>query len=263
MINLRLLCLGDVVGKPGRIALKNHLPQIQNDLKVNFTIVNIENAAGGHGLTTKIYQELNHLDIQAYTSGNHIYNKKEAVKDFFVYEKLVRPLNYPQGNPGVGYRIYNYNGIKIGVVNLVGRVFMGLADCPFQIITKFLPEITRLTDLIIVDFHAETTSEKQAMGWYLDGKVTAVFGTHTHIITADEKILPAGTAYITDIGMVGAEDSVIGMSKEPIIERFLTQLPIKFEPPIHGGQTINGIVMDIEIKTKKVVSITRFQRNYQ
>ena len=262
MNTIRFLCLGDVVGKPGRLALQDHLPQLQNELKINFTIVNIENAAGGHGLTTKTYQELNSLSIQAYTSGNHIYNKKEAVKDFLVYEKLVRPLNYPEGNPGVGYRIFNYNGIKIGVVNLVGRVFMGLADCPFRVIEKFLPEIKKQAEIVILDFHAETTSEKQAMGCFLDGRVAAVFGTHTHIMTADERLLASGTAYITDIGMVGAEDSIIGMAKEPIIERFLTQLPVKFEPPLYGKRVINGIVMDFNLSDKKMVSIKRVQKIY-
>ncbi len=260
---IKILCLGDVVGKPGRQVIKEHLAKIQKENDIHFTIVNIENVAGGHGITTKIYQDFNNYNIQAYTSGNHIYNKKESINDFNEYKKMVRPLNYLFSNPGVGYRIFRLNEYKIAVVNLVGRVFMGLSDCPFQTISRILPEIKAETNLVIVDFHAETTSEKQALGWFLDGKVSTVFGTHTHVITADERILPQGTGYITDIGMVGARDSVIGMEVAPIIEKFITQMPVKYEPPTYGDKFLNGIILEIDTENGKTISIERIQKIFE
>lgn len=259
MKSLNILCIGDIVGRPGRTVLQSYLTQIQKKYRIHFTIANIENSSGGFGVTDKVYKELKLLPIQAFTSGNHIYDKKEILNTLQDYSLLIRPLNFPKGNPGVGYRIFTINEHKIAVINLIGRVFMGNYDCPFQTIEYLLPEIQKQADIIIVDFHAEATSEKQALGWFLDGSVACVYGTHTHVMTADDRILEKGTAFISDVGFVGALNSILGMTKEPIITKFFNQMPAKFEVPKTGPSIFNGIVIEVDLDQKIATSIQRIQ----
>ncbi len=263
MESLSILCIGDIIGKPGRAFLKQHLKTIQQEHHIDFTVANVENAAGGFGITEKVYYELLGMDIDACTSGNHIYDKKEILGKFDQFSKLIRPLNYPPNNPGEGIRFFSVKNVKIAVINLIGRVFMGAYDCPFRCMDSILSMVQNETPLILVDFHAEATSEKQALSWHIDGKVSAVWGTHTHVQTADERILPNETASITDLGMVGAWDSVIGMGKETIIKRFLTQMPAKFDVPKSKRVIFNAIKLDIHPETGKSIGISRIQRQYQ
>jgi metallophosphoesterase (TIGR00282 family) len=253
---IKILCIGDIVGKPGRRILKQALPMLQREHKINVTIANIENAAGGFGVTIKAYDELKDLDIQVFTSGNHIYDKRDIMTQFAQIPKVIRPLNFTEKSPGDGFKIITFNTFKIAVVNIIGRVFMNPTDCPFRAIQKHLEALRAITPIIIVDFHAETTSEKQAMGWFLDGKVSTVFGTHTHVATADERLLDQGTAYITDIGMTGAKDGILGMERGAIIEKFLTQLPAKFQASSSKKKMINGIIVTVD-RSGKAVAIER------
>lgn len=262
MHSISILCIGDIVGEPGRKFLKTYLSKILEEHHIHFTLANIENAAGGFGFTDKVYDELRLLPINAFTAGNHLYDKKEILKNFDRYTLLVRPLNFPAGNPGVGYRIFNLNQTRIAVVNLIGRVFMGFYDCPFQVINRFFPEIREKADIILVDIHAEATSEKQAMGWFLDGKATAVFGTHTHVLTADERILPQGTAYISDIGYVGDLDGILGMDRAIILNRFLTQIPYRLEVAKAKQVLFNGMKIVLHGRTYQVQSIERLQYTF-
>ena len=212
-----VLFIGDVIGRPGRRALVKHLPVLKEKLSPDVIIVNAENAAGGIGITDKVSQELlNHADVL--TSGNHIWDKKEALPLLESEPRLLRPANYPPVNPGKGTFILDKGKHKVGILNLQGRVFMEPIDCPFRVADREIESMRSTTPIIIVDFHAEATSEKQAMGWYLDGRVSAMIGTHTHVPTADEKILPRGTAYVTDVGMIGGYESVIGIKKEQAIK---------------------------------------------
>ncbi|MGA3213763.1 MAG: TIGR00282 family metallophosphoesterase [Terriglobales bacterium] len=234
---MRILFIGDIFGRPGRTIVRERLPHLVKDRGIDLVIANGENAAAGFGITPTITQELLDLGIEVLTSGNHIWDKKEII-DFFnradgnptsIARRLLRPANYPAGNPGWGvYEGQTPHGSPFAVINLQGRVFMPTIDDPFRIADQLLEKIS--ARLIIVDFHAEATSEKISLGWYLDGRVTAVLGTHTHVPTADERILPKGTAYQTDIGMTGPYDGVIGVEREAIVKRFLTQIPSKFEP---------------------------------
>jgi metallophosphoesterase (TIGR00282 family) len=262
MQTINFLCIGDIIGNPGRKILNENLRSLQKEHNIHFTIANVENSAGGFGVTAKIITELKGLSIQAFTSGNHIYDNKDILKDFNSLEALLRPLNFPPGNPGRGFQIFNMNSLKIAVVNLQGRVFIGNYDCPFQIIDKYLPQIKSQTNIILIDIHAEATSEKQALALYLDGKVSGVFGTHTHVMTADERILDNGTAYITDIGMVGSLDSVIGVEKDKIIKRFFDQMPSRFEPEKKGQKIFNGAIISVDVNSGKAVSIKRIQQTY-
>ncbi|MFC1752119.1 TIGR00282 family metallophosphoesterase [Thermoproteota archaeon] len=256
MNTVNILCLGDIVGRPGRDAISEYLATIKQKHAIDLTIANAENAAGGFGLNYKIYNELLDAGCDILTSGNHIYDKKEIIYDFDKLDQLIRPLNFPKGNPGYGYKIVPVKNIKVAVINLIGRVFVGHYDCPFQAIDTILPSILEQTPIVIIDMHAETTSEKEAMGWYLDGKVSLVFGTHTHVMTADLSILTNGTGYITDLGMAGALDSVLGMDRNAIIKRFLTQMPERFEPPKKPGQKIiNAIISRINTQTGKIESL--------
>ncbi len=258
---LTILCVGDVVGKPGRHALAQLLLEVQRNHHIDVTIANIENAAGGHGVTVPVYQEIGRHNIQVFTSGNHIYDKHEIMSQMDKCPRLIRPLNYSQKAPGKGSYITNYNGIKIAVVNLIGRVFMNPTDCPFRAIEAHLEALKAEAQIVIVDFHAEATSEKQAMGWFLNGKVSLVYGTHTHVQTADEHILDKGTAYITDIGMTGASNGILGMQLDPILNRFLTGLPSKFDTPKNGPVQLNAVKLEVDVKTGKALSIARiFER---
>lgn len=256
---MRILAIGDLVGEGGVKKLKELLPKIREEEKIDFVIVNAENSAGGMGITTKIFNELKELDIDAVTMGNHTWGKKD-IFTLIDDQKLIRPANYPKNVQGKGYGIYNCNGKKICVVNLIGRTDMNvLSENPFLKMQQILKEVKDQTDIIILDFHAEATAEKIAMGYYLDGKITAMFGTHTHVQTADEKILEHGTGYITDIGMTGPIKSVIGMDIAVSIKRFETTLPERYKLA-EGNCMLNGCIFDINDETCRVNKVTRVVR---
>jgi metallophosphoesterase (TIGR00282 family) len=251
-----VLFIGDVIGRPGRRALKQNMSAVVRKNNPSLIIANAENAAGGIGLTEKIAQEL-FESVHVLTSGNHIWDKKEALELLGKEPRLLRPANYPPQNPGHGAHVFvDDQGRKIGVLNLQGRVFMEPIDCPFQVADRELETLRKITPVIFVDFHAEATSEKQAMGWYLDGKVSAVVGTHTHVPTADERILPGGTAYITDIGMAGGYNSVIGIKRDQAVMRFLSSRPQRFEPS-NEGLIFSFFCVEIDAQTGKALSIQR------
>ncbi|ABP67718.1 metallophosphoesterase [Caldicellulosiruptor saccharolyticus DSM 8903] len=252
---MRFLAIGDVVGRPGRNVLKNSLSKVKENYRIDVVIANCENAAGGNGLTKKVADELFDIGIDIMTMGNHVWSNKEIFSFIDSEQRIIRPANYPEGTtPGRGYNIFEKNNIKFAVINLCGRVFMDNFDCPFRKSDEILKKLD--INIIIVDFHAEATSEKIALGFYLDGRVSCVYGTHTHVQTADEKILPNGTAYITDIGMTGPCDSVLGVDKEIVIQKFVTMLPVKFEVA-KGKAQFNGIVFEIDDSTGKAISIDR------
>lgn len=254
--NLRVLFIGDIVGKPGRTIVKSLLPGLIEKLRIDFVIANGENAAGGFGITEKVAKELFQQKINVITTGNHVWDKKEDISYIAKEPLILRPFNYPPGVPGQGSIIYSLNGLKIGVINLAGRVFMTAVDCPFRTGLSEIERISGETRIIIIDFHAEATSEKIALGYYLDGRVSAVIGTHTHVQTADERILPKGTAYITDVGMTGPVDSIIGIEVPQIIERFLYQMPKKFDVA-KGRSVLSAVLIDINTKTGLARSIQR------
>jgi len=252
---MRFLAIGDVVGRPGRNILKSTLSKLKENYKIDVVIANCENAAGGNGLTKKVADELFSIGIDVMTMGNHVWANKEIFSFIENETRIIRPANYPEGTtPGRGYNVFEKNNIKFAVINLCGRVFMENLDCPFRKIDEILKKID--CRIIIVDLHAEATSEKIALGFYVDGRVSCVYGTHTHVQTADEKILPNGTAYITDIGMTGPYDSVLGVDKDIVIQKFTTLLPVRFEVA-KGKAQFNGIVFEVDNNTGKAVSIER------
>ena len=251
-----ILFLGDIVGQQGRKALRKFLPRLVQKYAPTIVIANGENAAGGVGITEEIGREL-FLQADVLTSGNHIWDKKEALPYLDREPRLLRPANYPAVNPGrSSYVFRSADGIKAAVLNLQGRVFMEPLDCPFKRADEEIEALRAETPLIIVDFHAEATSEKQALGWHLDGRVTAVIGTHTHVPTSDERVLPKGTAYITDAGMAGGRNAVIGIAREPALQRFLTSRPQRFEPS-RDGLFLSGVFIRADASTGKALSITR------
>ena len=259
-MNLKILAIGDIVGENGVKKLKETLPKIMKDDKINFCIVNGENAAGGMGITTKIFNDMISLNIDAITMGNHTWGKKD-IFTFIDNPKLLRPANYSKGVVGKGYGIYECKGKKIAVINLIGRTDMNvLSENPFLVVDDIINKIKGSVDIIIVDFHAEATAEKIAMGYFLDGKVTAMYGTHTHVQTADEKILNKGTAYITDIGMTGPKTSVIGMDVDASIKRFVTSLPERYKLA-EGECMLNGCIFEINDETCKAEKIVRINVN--
>ena len=255
---MRILLAGDVVGKAGRYFFMEQTPELKQSKKIDAVIVNGENAAHGKGLTQNIFDELIRGGADVVTSGNHIWDNPNVMQIIDTEPFLLRPANYPEGTPGKGFCIFRCGQKNIGVINLQGRVFMGtpLLDCPFAQAEKILKNISKDCDIILADFHAETTSEKLAFAYHFDGRLTAVVGTHTHVQTADEKILPNGTAYISDLGMVGAENSILGMATEPVIKRFLTSRPSKFEvaerPSIYCA-----LLLDIDDTTNKATKVKR------
>jgi len=255
---LRVLFVGDVFGNPGRRFLRVALPALRRKYQVDVAIVNGENAAGGMGITEKTARELFSAGADVITTGNHVWKYGRDVLPALKSEpRLLRPANYPEGAPGSGHYVHEVGeGLKVAVLNLCGRVFMEPIECPFRTADLLVEELRKETPVIVVDFHAEATSEKQAMGWYLAGRVSAVVGTHTHVQTADERILPGGTAYITDVGMTGPRDGVIGMKRERIIERFLTQIPVRFEVA-EGPSILNAVLVEVEPKTGRALGIKR------
>lgn len=259
---IHILLIADIVGKPGRRAVEKILPRLKDEHSLDFVIANGENAAGGYGITQKVARELFDLGIDCITSGNHIWEHKEIIPFLNSEPKLLRPLNYPAGAPGRGSEIFEIRGIKVGVINLEGRLFMRTIDCPFAVGRVEVERMSKKTPLIIVDFHAEATSEKRAIGWFLDGKVTAVIGTHTHVQTADETILPGGTAYITDCGMTGAFDSVIGVKKEKAIERFSSQIPGRLDVAKKDIR-LDAILLKADISSGRAISILKIEEKLE
>jgi len=255
---MNILFMGDVVGRPGRETIKALLPGLKKEFALDFVIANIENAAGGLGVTPAIVDELGSAGVDAFTSGDHIFKKREILSIINEEPRLLRPANFPLLAPGKGTRSFKTGaGKSLTLINLLGRVFMESRECPFRVVKE---EIDKSENkVIIVDFHAEATSEKVAMGWYLDGLASAVLGTHTHIQTADEKILPNGTAYITDVGMVGPQHSVIGRKVEDVLARFITQVACRFQVASEDLQ-LEGAVLDIDEDTGRARSIKRLQR---
>ncbi|HTM03625.1 MAG TPA: TIGR00282 family metallophosphoesterase [Vicinamibacterales bacterium] len=254
---MKILFLGDIIGKPGREIIRKGLRPLVETFGVDFVIANAENAAAGFGVTKDIGDTLLEWGVQVMTSGNHIWAKKEVLDYIAGEPRLLRPANYPAGAPGRGaYVGQTGDGRAVGVINVMGRVFMQPIDDPFSVVLKEIEAMRGRTKVIIVDFHAEATSEKVAMGWYLDGKVTLVVGTHTHVQTADERILPNGTAVITDAGMCGPHDSIIGMEKEPSLARFVNGLPTRYEPA-SGNPRLNGVIVEADEKTGRALAITR------
>lgn len=256
---MRLLFIGDVVGRAGRNMLSEHLGSLIDRHAADFVVVNGENAAGGFGLTDDVVRAFRKLGVHAITSGNHIWDKREFYPSLNRFEDVLRPGNYPPGAPGRGAGVYETSaGIRVGVINLQGRVFMDTLDCPFRTADALVDSLSNETDLIFVDFHAEATSEKMALAHYLDGRVAAVIGTHTHVPTADEHILPGGTAYQSDAGMTGSRDSVIGVRKDVAVEKFLSQLPARFEVA-KKDPILCGVLLTVDENSGHSTAIERIQ----
>ncbi len=253
---MKTLIIGDVFSSCGLDYLKLVYREIVENEQIDFTIVNAENVSHGNGITIRDYNEITELGIDAITMGNHTFGRLDVVNLMRDNINIIRPLNYPKGTEGRGYTVLKCKGKKIGIINLMGRVNLLNLDCPFRAADRAIDDISNDCDLIFVDFHAEATSEKVAMGYYLDGRVSCVYGTHTHVQTADETILPKGTAYITDVGMTGAIHSVLGVEKDIIIDRFLTSMPKKFEHA-NGRAKLSGIVVTSDDATNRVVEIKR------
>jgi metallophosphoesterase (TIGR00282 family) len=260
---VRILFVGDVIGKPGRRILARTLPRLVDEHGADYVVVNVENAAGGFGVTADVLSELGELPIHCMTSGNHIWDKKE-VGDLFDREpRLLRPANYPDGNPGRGVHVGECaNGTPVATVNLEGQVFMRQLDSPFRVAERVLAGLDPGVRIVLVDFHAEATSEKQALGLFLDGRVSAVLGTHTHVPTADERILAGGTAFQTDLGMTGPFDSIIGMDREAVMKRFLTGMPTRFEVAQHDVR-LCGLLVDIDNWSGHAIEVTRIMEPWQ
>jgi len=251
---IRVLFIGDIVGSVGRKAVQEVLPKLKQQYKPTFIIANGENAAAGRGITAAIANMLFELGVHGITMGNHTWDNKD-IFDFIDQEpRMVRPANFPAGTPGRGYTTLKANGTEMVIVNIQGRAFLPPLDCPFQKMNDLLAEIPKKQKNIFVDFHAEATSEKIAMGWHLDGKVSALVGTHTHVQTNDHRILPQGTAYVTDVGMVGPRDGVLGMERQAVLQKFITQLPVRFVVD-EGKWHFHAVVIDIDDQTGKAVKI--------
>jgi metallophosphoesterase (TIGR00282 family) len=254
---MRILFIGDIVGSPGRQVVFDRLADILAQQQIDLTIANCENAASGFGITPRLANELLSVGIEVLSGGNHIFDRKEILEYFPQEPRLLRPANFPNGTPGSGlYTGRAKNGVPYAVLNLQGRTFMSALDCPFRTAERELARLPNDVKVVLVDIHAEATSEKQAMGWFLDGKVTAVIGTHTHVATADARVLPGGTAYITDVGMTGPHDSVIGMEKAGIIQRFLDALPARFSVA-EGDVQMNAVRLEVDPATGRAESIER------
>lgn len=256
---LKILFIGDIVGKPGRKIVKSYLKSIIDEEETDLVIANGENAAGGFGITYDVAQEILSAGVDLITLGNHTWDNREITRVLEEESRVVRPANYPEGTPGQGYYIIEtVKGISVGVVNLLGQVFLEPLKCPFRVADEIFAKLKKKTNVVIVDIHAEATSEKMALGWYLDGRVTAVLGTHTHIPTADERILPKGTGYITDVGMTGPVNSVLGINPEIVINKFLTKRPARFEVA-SGPVKLDGIIIEVD-EYGLTTGIRRIQR---
>ena len=261
-MKLKVLFFGDIVGKIGRKAMAKVLPELKKKHQPDLVLANAENLAHGIGLTAKTIEEMREAGVDYFTSGNHIY-KKEAIEEVLnsTDSLVIRPANYPPQNPGPGVKMIELGVKKVLMVNLIGRVFMAEDfDCPFRKFDEIYEKYKEENPVIIVDFHAEATSEKVALGHYLDGRATALLGTHTHVPTADQQILSQGTAYVSDVGMVGAYDSVIGVDKKNVINMFLTQMPLRHEMKEQGKAQVNGVLVEIDVKKRKALKIERLDQ---
>jgi metallophosphoesterase (TIGR00282 family) len=255
---MNILMVGDVFGESGRAAVAKHLPRLRQQHAIDFCVVNIENAANGFGVTPLIAKQALEQGADVLTSGNHIWDKKEIVEYISKENLLLRPANFPAGTPGSGFITLKAGPHRVAVLNLMGRVFMNPIDCPFRKADELVPELRKETPIILVDMHAEATSESVAMGWHLDGRVSAVVGTHRHVQTADERVLPGGTAYITDLGMTGPTDGVIGVDRDLILQRFINQMPVRFEPA-KGPAALHGVVIVVDPETGRASDIRRLR----
>jgi len=256
-MKVNVLCIGDIVGRPGRRIVGEKLKSLVRDRDIDCVIANAENAAGGSGLTPQIYDKLLKYGVNLITLGDHTYRKREIITKLETTDNIVRPANFSEYAAGKGVAFYKTNkGPTVAIVALIGRLFMKPGDCPYNAIDKILPQIRQKADIVVVDFHAEATSEKIAMGYHLDGRVSLCFGTHTHVVTADETILPKGTAYITDIGMTGGHRSVLGRGVESVLKSFRTQMPFPFEIAT-GDVRMNGVLATIDSNTQKAEHIER------
>ncbi len=255
---MRILFIGDIVGQRGVDYLGSQLQEILAEHEPDLVVANAENAVQGRGLTARVAEELFDAGIELVTLGNHAFDQREVLSVLASDRRVIRPANYPSGTPGLGFTTCRVNGLEVLLVNLMGRAFMNPIDCPFQTVDALLKEHSTIRH-VVVDMHAEATSEKLAMGWYLDGRVSAVLGTHTHVPTADERILPSGTGYITDVGMVGPRDGILGMDKDAVIRRFRTQLPTRFEVA-KGARQLCAVFLDIADETGKTNRISRIFR---
>jgi len=258
---MRILFIGDIVGAIGRDALNDNLSRLKEKYRPHLMIVNGENSASGRGITKKIYDQYLSMGVHAVTMGNHVWDNQDIFSFIDEAKYLVRPANLPSAVPGQGVCYIKWNQLEIAVINLLGRTFMNPSEDPFAVADELVAEVSKRTSLIFVDFHAEATSEKQALGWFLDGRVSAVVGTHTHVQTADNRILPKGTAYISDVGMTGAYDGVLGMDKENVLKRFLTQMPGRFEVPKAGRSLLSGVLIELNQTTGLAKSIDRILIN--
>lgn len=259
-MSFKVLFIGDVVGLPGRMMVQKHLAKLQRELAIDATIVNGENSADGKGITPRIAHFFKHNKVDVITTGNHIWNKKEIYPYLAEHTDVLRPANFPAETPGVGLTTVTIKDQIIAVINVQGRVFMReFVDCPFKTTEALVASVRQKTNLIFVDFHAETTSEKQGLSFFLDGSISALVGTHTHVQTADERILPGGTAYITDLGMVGSLNSMLGMKKEPIIKQLMTQMPTKFAVETTGPFVMSGVWIDVDTTSGKALDIQRIR----
>jgi len=258
-MKVNILCVGDIVGRPGRKILADKLSTLIKQYDLACVIANAENAAGGSGLTPQIHEKLLRYGVNLITLGDHAYKKRDIIQTLETAGNITRPANLSSSAAGRGFALYKTDkGPTIAVVNLIGRIFMKPADCPYDAVDKILPQLSQKADIIFVDFHAEATSEKVAMGYHLDGRVSCCFGTHTHIVTADEKITPKGTAYITDVGMTGAHDSVLGRKSEIVLKSFRTQMPFPFELAVDDVR-INAVLVTVDNNTKKAERIERIR----
>jgi metallophosphoesterase (TIGR00282 family) len=259
---MRLLFIGDIVGRPGRELVRHGLAALIDHHRIDLVVANVENAAAGFGITREIGDQLLGWGVDVMTSGNHVWDKKEAVDYIGAEARLLRPANYPAGVPGHGsYVARTADGRSVSVINVMGRVFMLDIDDPFTSVVREVETLRQRSRVILVDFHAEATSEKMAMGWHLDGKVTAVIGTHTHVQTADERILPKGTAYLTDVGMTGPHDSIVGVEIEPALGRFLNAMPTRFETA-SANPRLNAVVIDADETSGLAVGIERISYSH-
>jgi metallophosphoesterase (TIGR00282 family) len=256
---LKILFMGDIVGKPGRLAIHDLLPDLIEQESLDYVIANAENIAGGSGVTVNLFKKLLSYGVNFVTTGDHVWRRQEIIPLFNENQRIIRPANFPVQSAGNGYSIVEMrNGVKIAVMQLIGRIFMPAVRCPFLVADEILESIHRETNSVIVDMHAEATSEKIAMGWYLDGRVSAVLGSHTHVQTSDERILPKGTAYITDVGMTGPHDGVIGRNREAVLYKFTTHMPMQFTVAT-GDVQICGVVVTIDSDTGRAEAIKRIR----
>lgn len=258
---MRILFVGDIVGKPGRNAFRALVPELRRRHRIDFIIANCENSAAGFGVTPETARELLEAGADCLTSGNHIWKRREILPYIDQEPRLLRPANYPDGAPGRGVGMYVVADREVAVVNLLGRAQMEPVDCPFRAFDQIHAGLRERTSLVVIDFHAETTSEKVAFGWYVDGRASAVIGTHTHVATADETVLPAGTGFLCDVGMTGPTEGVIGVERAAVIRRFLTQMPVKFEVAA-GPVALSGALIEIDEKSGRALSLERIREAY-